>query len=296
MRVLYTAPKHDNDSYDDQTIRDYYSGQYRFDALKSGVAIHGGRNTYLRNIDDTAQIKPQISFIFLMKGGLQFSLGKQDYSFEAGDQGRCIMLSLNDQTRFRRVTFAGQSHEKLVLRGMERWFADTNTSASLSTTVYRQTVRDWPLTTAIRQGCEQWLANTDEKDPLYKDMLAMMLLNTSWQHFLQLEQGQVSPLELRLQNLLEQGIFDVQQMADALYMSCRTLQRRAVEQLGKPLGAWITEHRLMRAKQLMLEEKKSIAEAAWLVGYQHSSSFIHAFRRAYGITPKVFIEGYQVQN
>ncbi|KZN12221.1 hypothetical protein OA79_17300 [Marinomonas sp. TW1] len=293
MRVLYTAPQHDNDSYDDQTIRDYYSGQYRFDSLKSGVAIHGGRNTYLRSIDDTAQIKPQISFIFLIKGDLQFSLGKQDYCFTAGEQGRCIMLSLNDSIRFRRVTFAGQSHEKVVLRGMERWFADTNASLTLSKAVYRQAVRDWPLTANMRQGCEAWLADANDKDPLHKDMLGMKLLNISWQHFIQLELGQVSELELRLQTLLEQGVFDVQQMADALHMSTRTLQRRAVEQLGKPLGAWVTEHRLMRAKQLMVEEKKSIAEAAWLVGYQHSSSFIHAFRRAYGITPKIFIEGYQ---
>ncbi|RBO78516.1 helix-turn-helix transcriptional regulator [Marinomonas aquiplantarum] len=293
--MFYTGSLHDNDSYDDALIRDYYSGDYRFDSLKSGVAIHGGRNTYRRSVDNTVNVNPHITFVFLLKGELQFSLGKQDYHFSATDQGRCIMISLSDKTLFRRVTFAGQCDEKVVLRGMERWLKDHDAQGTLSVDVYRQAVRDWPLTLAMQTGCEQWLAACDDDNLLHKDMLGLLLLNTTWQHFMGLEQGNTTPLQQSLERLLDQGIFDIQAMAEALHTSVRTLQRRAVEQLGRPLGNWVTEQRLARAKVIMLEQQKSISEAAWLVGYQHASSFIHAFRRAYGMTPKAFLEDYLAQ-
>lgn len=288
--MLYTGSQHDNDSYDDALIRDYYSGEYRFDSLRSGVEIHGGRNTYRRNVDNTVYVNPHITFIFLLKGELRFSLGRQDYRFSTTDQGRCIMISAREQTLFRRVTFAGQCDEKVVLRGMERWLKSTDSQDSLSVDVYRQAVREWPLTLAMQTGCEQWLAACDDNYLLQKDMLGLRLLNTTWQHFMNLEEGKTSALQQSLERLLDQGIFDIQQMADALHMSVRTLQRRAVEQLGKPLGNWVTAQRLARAKRIMLEQNKSISETAWLVGYQHASSFIHAFRQAYGVTPKTYLE------
>ncbi|WP_191600865.1 helix-turn-helix transcriptional regulator [Marinomonas algicola] len=292
--MLYTGSQHDNDSYDEALIRDYYSGDYRFDSLRSGVEIHGGRNIYRRSVDNTVQVNPHITFIFLLKGELQFSLGRQDYHFST-DQGHCIMISLNDQTLFRRVTFAGQCDEKVVLRGMERWLKDNNTQDALPVDVYRQTVRDWPLTQTMQTGCEQWLAACDDDNLLHKDMLGLLLLNTTWQHFMNLEEGITSALQHSLERLLDQGIFDIQAMAETLHMSVRTLHRRAVDQLGKPLGNWVTEQRLARAKCIMVKQKKSISETAWLVGYQHASSFIHAFRRAYGVTPKAYLEAHQGQ-
>ncbi|WP_162939735.1 AraC family transcriptional regulator [Neorhizobium sp. NCHU2750] len=55
---------------------------------------------------------------------------------------------------------------------------------------------------------------------------------------------------------------------------------------GQTVFGFLAEKRLQRARHGIEREGWSVAEAAWLTGYQHPTNFSSAFRRRFGVNPK----------
>jgi AraC-like DNA-binding protein len=72
--------------------------------------------------------------------------------------------------------------------------------------------------------------------------------------------------------------------ARAAAASPRTLERLFRSETGLPFGVWRQRARLLRALQ-RLAEGEPVAAAANAVGYESTSAFVAAFRRALGTTP-----------
>jgi AraC-like DNA-binding protein len=72
--------------------------------------------------------------------------------------------------------------------------------------------------------------------------------------------------------------------ARAAAASPRTLERLFRSETGLPFGVWRQRARLLRALQ-RLAEGEPVAAAASAVGYESTSAFVAAFRRALGTTP-----------
>ena len=68
-----------------------------------------------------------------------------------------------------------------------------------------------------------------------------------------------------------------------LHTTTKTLQREFGREYGMSFSQWRTRTRLQAAEVLL--EEVTVAEAARLVGYASTSSFITAFGREYGYTP-----------
>jgi AraC-like DNA-binding protein len=66
--------------------------------------------------------------------------------------------------------------------------------------------------------------------------------------------------------------------------SARTLERLFRAETGLAFGTWRQRARLLRALQL-LAENENVTSAAIAVGYESTSAFVAAFRRAMGTTP-----------
>jgi AraC-like DNA-binding protein len=66
--------------------------------------------------------------------------------------------------------------------------------------------------------------------------------------------------------------------------STRTLERLFRAETGLPYGMWRQRARFLRALQL-LAEHENVTTTALAVGYESTSAFVAAFRRAIGITP-----------
>lgn len=66
--------------------------------------------------------------------------------------------------------------------------------------------------------------------------------------------------------------------------SSRTLERLFRDETGMSFGAWRQRARLGRAVQL-LADGATVTNAAIAVGYESTSAFVAAFRRATGVTP-----------
>ena len=97
-------------------------------------------------------------------------------------------------------------------------------------------------------------------------------------------------VEKEAEKLLPHGKAQKQIVAKALGMSARTFSRRlAVE--GTTYEEVVDELRRSLALQYLKEPGMSLSQIAWLLGYEGSTSFNHAFRRWTGRSPSMARKG-----
>ncbi|MEM6537363.1 MAG: AraC family transcriptional regulator [Pseudomonadota bacterium] len=82
-----------------------------------------------------------------------------------------------------------------------------------------------------------------------------------------------------------QARLQVQELARELGMSGTTLRRHFVNTYGLTLGEFQRDLRLLMAYEGIVEKGWTASEAAYRVGYKHPSSFSHAFKHRFGVTP-----------
>ncbi len=88
---------------------------------------------------------------------------------------------------------------------------------------------------------------------------------------------------------------NVELIAESLAMSSATLYRNWKRENISTINTVITKLRLEEALKLITEEKLSISEAAYAVGYKHLSHFSRAFKKDYGSSPKKYLENKKIK-
>ncbi|WP_162415615.1 helix-turn-helix domain-containing protein [Cyclobacterium roseum] len=78
------------------------------------------------------------------------------------------------------------------------------------------------------------------------------------------------------------------QLAFLCNMSPSTFRRKFIQFYGETPGKWFTKKRLEKAAQLLKSSDANASEIYLKVGFESLSSFIHAFKKAYGATPKKY--------
>ncbi|WP_193929748.1 helix-turn-helix domain-containing protein [Gloeocapsopsis crepidinum] len=74
-------------------------------------------------------------------------------------------------------------------------------------------------------------------------------------------------------------------LARLVGMNDCTFKRGFRQVFGTTAFGYLRKHRMIQARQFLLENKMSIAEVACAVGYSHPGYFAAAFRREFGINP-----------
>jgi AraC-like DNA-binding protein len=91
-------------------------------------------------------------------------------------------------------------------------------------------------------------------------------------------------VESELEKLLPHGKARAENVAKTLAVSLRTLARRLAEE-GTTYGEVVDQLRKSLATQYLKDPGMSVAQIAWLLGYEGSTSFNHAFKRWTGRSP-----------
>jgi len=81
------------------------------------------------------------------------------------------------------------------------------------------------------------------------------------------------------------------QLAFLCNMSPSTFRRKFIQLYQETPGKWFTQKRLEKAAQLLKSSDAKASEIYLRVGFESLSSFIHAFKKAYGATPKKYQNG-----
>jgi AraC-like DNA-binding protein len=93
-------------------------------------------------------------------------------------------------------------------------------------------------------------------------------------------------VENEAQKLLPHGKARRHSVAKALGLSARTLTRKLADE-GTTYEQVVDELRQSLARQYIREQAVSLSQIAWLLGYERSTSFNHAFRRWTGGSPSL---------
>lgn len=86
---------------------------------------------------------------------------------------------------------------------------------------------------------------------------------------------------------LRDGEPTLERLADRLHTSERSLQRH-LQREGSSLQALLAEVRTSLAIRYLTEQRESIAEVAFLLGFSEVSTFHRAFKRWTGVTPSAY--------
>ncbi|MCW0209096.1 MAG: AraC family transcriptional regulator [Achromobacter sp.] len=156
--------------------------------------------------------------------------------------------------------------------------------------------RSWPSSKLIEALVERFTgAGVETVSPAYQAQLFDVLLEE-----LKHREHEALPLPMpadpRLQELAHtlldtpDDTAGIDEWAQRLNMSSRTLMRRFRQETGVTLGQWRQQARLLRALELLCRGG-SVTEAALSVGYESTSAFIGSFRAAFGATPTRYLAG-----
>jgi AraC-like DNA-binding protein len=80
----------------------------------------------------------------------------------------------------------------------------------------------------------------------------------------------------------------VQDLAATVNLSPSHLQHLFKQQMGVCMSQLFTEQRLQKAARLLAETDLSIKEVAYVIGYEHASSFVRAFQHHFKQTPRTY--------
>jgi transcriptional regulator GlxA family with amidase domain len=78
----------------------------------------------------------------------------------------------------------------------------------------------------------------------------------------------------------------IHDLAEKFNLSHSHLQHLFKQHTGIRLGHLLTEQRLLKAAQLLENSSMCVKEIGYLVGYEHTSSFIRAFERRFAQAPR----------
>ena len=101
----------------------------------------------------------------------------------------------------------------------------------------------------------------------------------------------------RVRGILESHISDpltIEQLARRVGLNRRKLKSGFKQTYGMTIFEYGHNHRMEVAWTLLSNNRKSIARVAEAVGYEYTSNFCSAFKRRFGISPKMVRGGHQV--
>lgn len=273
--------------------QEWLEGHYDFNELNSGIRIHGGVLTPKKTLNAGQLVDSYINFVVLLEGRLRFSINNQSYDIPA-DGGKIIMVSIAQESLFTRHLVKNERCVKVAVNGIEQWlrqyYQENNTPA-----LFDDTIRVWSLPPAIRELCVFFLHKPESSiyQRLQQEASALLLLAELWQTFENNVPQHYSSHSIpnpshhfaKQLNGLFQPSWHAQDLANALNMSERTLQRRMKEHFGLSIHEWLRHKKMKYALHALKHSTLSIGEISYECGYKHVSNFTQAFKQYFNCTP-----------
>ncbi|GAL76009.1 transcriptional regulator [Nonlabens ulvanivorans] len=94
--------------------------------------------------------------------------------------------------------------------------------------------------------------------------------------------------------LSENGIPTIEQIADKLNVSQRYLSDTLKKETGKTTTEHLQLNLIDKAKDILLQPHKTIAEVAYELGFEYPHYFSRLFKKKEGISPSQYIEKYKM--
>lgn len=120
---------------------------------------------------------------------------------------------------------------------------------------------------------EQFFSNADQNGELASD-IKKSLYN-----------DEMKDLGVRISFFLKTSLPDLSVFAKEYNMSLSSLKRHFKKVHGKPIYEYYLEQKMMLARNIIQDSRRSVAEVAYELGYEDPSSLIKSFKKVYGVPP-----------
>jgi len=288
-------------------------GQFLRRRFSTGLNMHAVDVTELQDAKSATELQPCISFNLAFHGEVDFSLGEKRFCLKSRpDKVVCSAIVVAKPEVFTRHLQAERRIKKVNVTAPLTWLADRCQHAEQRAELERLlaehcVVMEWLAEEHVSQLAEVIVASCESNDLLQElelELQVMQLLTLCMARLMELKAQAypqlapvTEPLQVDFNQQLDQHLdrtSTLTELADLYGMSVSTLQRRFKAQYGITVQEYLRIKRLERAKSELLIKGVSIGEAAYQAGYNHSSNFIAAFKKAFSVTPAQLLKLHQL--
>lgn len=289
------------------------SGHLSCHIFHGGLSMHAITATEQQNTSNYLELPAGISFNFIFEGEVLFNFANQQCGMSAKDKNTCTTIINDNDELMTRFMKRGMKISKLNIFAEQQWLANRFNSKldqqKLQTIFNHKQVLKWEATPEVMT--QAWhLMNIKQaenfKDSLQAEHLTIALFGKCiaelWHQVethINSHQDDSLPIHSLKNDSLKAcvnkhlaSLQTVSEIASAMNMTERTLQRKFQATYQESAASYIRQRKLERAKKALVFDNKSIGEAAYDAGYNHTSNFTNAFKKQFGSTPLEFIKLY----
>ncbi|MGF1754930.1 AraC family transcriptional regulator [Vibrio makurazakiensis] len=282
------------------------SGQFVSYRCGENYSIHGSNGIELSNSEVVSVAPASVIITLLVKGELEFGYNNLHFSLDADNSPQAVIVNLDKPTSFHRKIKAGNSVSKLNIMISPQWMARLNheSATKLPFLENKESYQNLTFTDEMAALTNQLI--TADKEPSFIQSISteiaiqQLILAVCEQLESGSIQSQTAPVQQNKDLKIDQAIhyiethlseeISLEKLSSHLIMSVSNLQRRFKQELGMTTAGYIRQRRLEIAKQHIERGTMTITEAAYEAGYHHPSNFSNAFKKAFGYSPKGFLE------
>ncbi|MGF7137982.1 hybrid sensor histidine kinase/response regulator transcription factor [Roseimarinus sediminis] len=130
----------------------------------------------------------------------------------------------------------------------------------------------------------------DNRKSLHEKMRAEQLLAPETIELSSLDETFLKDAVDAVNKFLDDSSFDVEKFSQEIGISANQAYRKIKALTGQTAKEFIRNQRLKTAASLLLQERRSISEIIYMVGFSSPSYFTRCFKEYYGCTPKEYID------
>ncbi|GAO29435.1 hybrid sensor histidine kinase/response regulator transcription factor [Geofilum rubicundum] len=128
------------------------------------------------------------------------------------------------------------------------------------------------------------------RDQIRERLIAIAEKGSSEPSPASVEEAPVDEFLSRVRQHVEEGVFDVQELAECLHLSRTQLYRKVKATSGQSVSELVTGIRMKFATDLLRSGENNVNEVADRLGYSEPGNFSRAFQKYYGQTPRSFMQ------
>ncbi len=286
-------------------------GRFYSQTFADGISMHVADVVEQQDIDSRSVLLPGLSVNVIFEGQSDYSFSHHRYRLETINDPLCSVIINDRQEVMTRHMSAGRSIQTMNVCVQREWLEKRCTSVQDKRQIQRlldsPQVLSWrPSDSLLALAQQLWWQPQPQvfSQRLESEQRTLKFLATLLEELeIQLDHRPtecllVEPVRSSLKSRVDEQLalgHGLREIAAKLNMSERTLQRKFKTLYQQTVASYVKRKRLEQAKKNLVIEKLSVNEAAYLAGYNHSSNFVSAFKREYGITPTEFMDRHRYQ-
>lgn len=296
---LHATPKAANrHKHPDRTI---LRGRVSSDAYSSSLNIHVSDNIEVEDYTVEATVKPALTVSLILNGQVEGSIGDKNFYFSADEGPAGYLWSLSKKTPWSRDIKKETHVRKVIISANHDWLIDQlsgndrNDQALIDFVNNPLQIIKWTPSRRVIAIAEQLINPSKQSSfltKLFMESRALEIIGEALECIL-LSDKQTKPSHLQskaqqIRSYIEQHIHDdltLKNIAKELGGSINSLQRIFKTANDMTIMDYIRERRLILARDAMVRDGITIAQAAYLAGYNSPANFSTAFKRAFGLSP-----------